>query len=171
MKRTKRRRCDAANAVHIPKRFASHRSALALAPSHRLSAGFVVATTALPTRFLLLRAYRNWDLPKGLVEPHEDPWTAAQRELAEETGLCVGIAFPYGRRYIETAPYAGGKVARFYLATSDTTDVVLGIAPALGRPEHHEFRWLEFVDARALLVERLQQVLDWAAGTVSRYSV
>ena len=123
----------------------------------------MVATQALPTRFLLLRAYRNWGFPKGLVEPHEDPWTAAQRELMEETGLVAGIDYPCATDHIETVPYAGGKVARFYLAVSATTDIVLGTDPRLGRPEHHEFRWLQFVDARALLVERFQRVLDWAA--------
>lgn len=27
-----------------------------------------------------------WSIPKGLMEPGEDPWTAAQREFAEELG-------------------------------------------------------------------------------------
>ena len=36
---------------------------------------------------LLLRAYRNWDLPKGLVEPGEQPFAAACREVEEETGI------------------------------------------------------------------------------------
>jgi putative (di)nucleoside polyphosphate hydrolase len=31
----------------------------------------------------------QWDLPKGLVEPGEDPWSACVREVAEETGLDV----------------------------------------------------------------------------------
>jgi ADP-ribose pyrophosphatase len=41
---------------------------------------------------LLLRTYRHlieregWELPGGLVEPGEDPETAAAREAAEETG-------------------------------------------------------------------------------------
>lgn len=122
-----------------------------------------MATRRLPRRFLLLRAYRNWDFAKGLVERDEDPWTAARRELVEETGLAEGLGFPCAREFIETSPYANGKVARFYLAMSDTEHVVLGTNPSLGRAEHHEFRWLEFGAARALLVPRLQRVLDWAA--------
>jgi len=151
---TKRPKCGAASAAPFPKQAAS--------PA-RVAAGFVLATRTPPTRFLLLRAYRNWDFPKGMVEPGEDSWTAARRELTEETGLEAGLAFPCARQYIETPPYAGGKVARFYLALTDATDVRLGINSRLGRPEHREFRWLEFADARALLGGRLRQVLDWAA--------
>ena len=38
--------------------------------------------------FLLIRdAYHNWGFPKGHVETHEDPESAALREVEEETGL------------------------------------------------------------------------------------
>ena len=33
--------------------------------------------------YLLLRAYINWDFPKGEIEPSEDPLDAAKREIAE----------------------------------------------------------------------------------------
>ena len=43
--------------------------------SIRLSAGVVVVRNVQGSwLFLMLRAYRNWDFPKGLVEPGElDP--------------------------------------------------------------------------------------------------
>jgi bis(5'-nucleosidyl)-tetraphosphatase len=44
--------------------------------------------------------------------------------------------------------------------------VTLGVNPALGRPEHHEARWLTFDEARPLLVPRLQRVLEWAKARV-----
>jgi bis(5'-nucleosidyl)-tetraphosphatase len=128
-----------------------------------LAAGAVVVwrDAAGSHRYLLLRAYRNWDFPKGLVEPGEEPLAAALREVREEAGLAA-LSFPRGEVFVETPPYARGKVARYYLAETATDRVVLGVNPALGRPEHHEHRWLPYPAARALLVERLQAVIDWA---------
>jgi 8-oxo-dGTP pyrophosphatase MutT (NUDIX family) len=116
-------------------------------------------------RVLVLRAYRNWDFPKGLVEPGEAPQATAVREAEEEAGV-ADLAFRWGDGFVETPPYAGGKVARFYVAESPGDAVVLRPSPTLGRPEHHEWRWETFAAARRLLVPRLQHVLDWAEGVV-----
>ncbi len=113
--------------------------------------------------FLLLRAYRNWDFPKGEVGPGEEPLAAAQREVDEETGI-TDLHFTAAGVYFETQPYARGKVARYYLAETMTEQVRLKTNPELGRPEHHEFRWLRHAEARPLLVDRLRAVLDWAHG-------
>ena len=126
------------------------------------SAGVVVVRTGpAGWRFLLLRAWGNWDFPKGQVEPGETPQEAAEREVAEETGL-TGLRFHWGSGWYETEPYGRGKVARYFLAESPEGAVVLGINPELGRPEHHEFRWVEATVARRLLPQRLQPVLAWA---------
>ena len=120
-------------------------------------------------RCLVLRVYRNWDFPKGLVEPGEAPLDAALREVTEETGLRE-LSLPWGEVWRETEPYAGGKVARYYVAESAAGTVVLPINPELGRSEHHEFRWLELDAAVRLLPPRLQQVLLWAAQTVAAHA-
>lgn len=130
-----------------------------------LSAGIVVADRVpAPRRYLLLRAYRNWGFPKGRLEAGEAAFAAAQRETREETGL-ASLTFPAGEIYRQTPPY-GGKVARYYLAVAPTTAVTLPINPALGRPEHHAFRWVTFEEGLALLVPRLQAVLAWAQTTL-----
>lgn len=116
-------------------------------------------------RVLVLRAYRNWDFPKGLVEPGEDARTTAIREAEEEAGL-RDLVFRWGDEVVDTEPYAGGKVARFHLAESPGDPVVLRPSAALGRPEHHEWRWETLAAARRLLVPRLQRVLDWAASRI-----
>ncbi|SDY55524.1 bis(5'-nucleosidyl)-tetraphosphatase [Collimonas sp. OK242] len=112
-------------------------------------------------RYLLLRAYSYWDFPKGMVEPGETPQLAACREVREETAL-DDLDFIWGQAFFETPPYGAGKVARYYLAITHTDSVELKINPQLGRPEHEEFRWLSYRDARVLLSERLVPVLDWA---------
>lgn len=126
----------------------------------------VVRDTPEGVRFLLLRAYRNWDLPKGRLEPGETPLQAAIREVREETGLGE-LDFAWGDDSIETEPYAGGKVVRFYVARSAAGAVSLPINPALGHAEHHEFRWVSLDAALALTVPRLQRVLQWAAARLA----
>ena len=126
------------------------------------SAGVVVVRRERGTwRLLLLRAYRDWDFPKGLVEEGEDPLETARRETAEEAGI-TRLTFRWGEVWKETPPYSGGrKVARYTMAETDETEVRFSVNPALGRPEHHEYRWVRLDEARELVADRLQPVLDW----------
>jgi 8-oxo-dGTP pyrophosphatase MutT (NUDIX family) len=117
-------------------------------------------------RLLVLRAYKNWDFPKGLIEAGEDALAAARREVLEETGLAE-LAFPFGEEFKETLPYSGNKVARYYLAETDAEKIELPVSPALGRPEHHEYRWISFDEAEDLLPPRLATVLEWARKTLT----
>ena len=116
-------------------------------------------------RLLVLRAYQNWDFPKGLVEPGEDQLAAARREVEEETGL-ANLDYPFGDEHKDTVPYAGNKVARYYVAETDAEKIDLPVSPELGRPEHHEYRWVSFDEAEDLLPPRLAVVLEWARQTV-----
>ena len=117
-------------------------------------------------RLLVLRAYKNWDFPKGLIEPGEDALAAARREVHEETGLAE-LAFPFGDEFKETLPYSGNKVARYYLAETDAEKIELPVSPELGRPEHHEYRWISFDEAEDMLPPRLGVVLEWAKKTIT----
>ncbi len=116
-------------------------------------------------RCLVLRAYRNWDFPKGMMEDDEAPRSAAQREVWEETSIS-DLAFNWGDDYKETLPYAGGKVSRYYIAESAADPVKLPVSEELGRPEHDEFRWVSFDEAEGLLPPRLGIVLDWARDVI-----
>ncbi|MEW5864331.1 MAG: NUDIX domain-containing protein [Pseudomonadota bacterium] len=130
------------------------------------SAGAVIfRRTADGVRLLVLRAYRDWDFPKGEIEPGETPLAAARRECAEETGL-TDLDFRFGEAHQDTLPYSGGKVARYFLAETATERVTLPVSPELGRPEHHEWRWVSFEEAEELLPPRLAIVLDWARGRI-----
>jgi 8-oxo-dGTP pyrophosphatase MutT (NUDIX family) len=138
----------------------------ATAHPHRLSAGVVVVhRDAGNLQFLLLRAYKNWDFPKGLVEAGEEPLAAALREVREETTL-ENLSFDWGRDFVETGPYNRGKISRYYLARSDETQIRLPINPQLGVPEHHEARWVGFEQALAMVSPRLLPVAHWAVAAI-----
>jgi bis(5'-nucleosidyl)-tetraphosphatase len=132
-----------------------------------LSAGAVVVRReGEGWMYLALRAYRNWDFPKGEVEPGEDPIETARREVGEETGI-VDLAFRWGHGHRETSPYRGGKkIARYYIAETETKKVVLPVSPELGRPEHVEHRWCSAEELARLAPERLRGVVEWAIGVV-----
>lgn len=117
--------------------------------------------------FLLLRAFKNWDFPKGMVEVDEDPWAAALREVEEETGLTF-FSFPCEKEFTETEPYGKNKIARYYiLKIEDNKKVSLAPNPLTGIIEHHEFRWMSFDEATLLVVPRVKNVLDWAKSKLS----
>jgi 8-oxo-dGTP pyrophosphatase MutT (NUDIX family) len=133
----------------------------------RLSAGVVVVHGAqAEQRVLLLRAYKNWDFPKGMVEPGEAPLDAALREVREETTL-ENLVFDWGTDFMETGPYNNGKYARYYVARSAQTEVSLPINPELGRPEHQEARWVTFDQALSMVAPRLVPVVRWAQSNIT----
>ena len=136
-----------------------------------LSAGvIVVQRDADSWRYLLLRVYNYWDFPKGIVEPGEDPLRASRREVEEETGL-KDLTFSWGHDYRETPPYGPGKVARYYVALTRKSRVVLPVSPELGRPEHHGFRWVSYEEVRRLLSPRVVPILDWAHALITEEKV
>lgn len=134
-----------------------------------LSAGIVVVRQeAGDWKYLFLRAYRNWDFPKGIAADSEDPLQAAKREVKEETGI-TDLHFRWGEIFKETAPYSGGKkIARYYLAATTQSAVTFSVNPELGRPEHHEYRWLSAEEIEELAPRRLLPIIEWAEDILGR---
>jgi bis(5'-nucleosidyl)-tetraphosphatase len=135
--------------------------------SQTLSAGVVVVRkTPEGWRVLLLRVYNYWDCPKGLVEPGEGALTTARREVREETTI-HDLEFAWGESFADTEPYGREKkVARYFVARTNTEAVSLSVNPELGKPEHHEWRWCDWETAEQLANERLWKVLRWAQDVI-----
>lgn len=134
-----------------------------------LSAGIAIVRNEDKTwKYLFLRAYKNWDFPKGEVEPGEDALQTAVREAKEETGI-TDLKFNWGTVYKETAPYLNGrKIARYYVAETTQSQVKFSINPEIGMPEHHEYRWLSYEEIKHLAPERLSPIIEWANGVIER---
>ena len=130
----------------------------------RLSAGTVVVRESEHgLMFLLLRAFKHWDFPKGMVEDDESPLDAARRETFEESGI-ADLEFRWGEDFYETPPYNRGKVARYYLAATTQEAVSIAPNPLTGRLEHVEYRWVSFEQAWRMSSPRVQRLLSWVAN-------
>lgn len=137
----------------------------------------ILSCGIIPVRFmegdwklLVLRAHRNWDFPKGIANPAEDPLDAAKRETLEETGI-DDLEFVFGEEYRETVPYADNKVARYYIAETRIADITLPVSRELGRPEHDEWRWVTCDEAEDLLPPRLAGVLEWTRARINEEEI
>ena len=90
---------------------------------------------------------------------------AALREVGEETSI-DDLAFDWGDRFFETGPYSKGKVARYYLASTAQDEIVMGISPETGEPEHHEWRWVSFDEAYDMASPRVREIVQWARQVI-----
>lgn len=109
----------------------------------------------------MLRAFNHWDFPKGMLKEGETPRQAALREVAEESTI-TEIEFAWGDASLDTGPYGRSKTARYFIGVTSQEAVTLPVNPEIGRPEHHEWRWLSLNEARSLVTPRVELVLDWA---------
>jgi 8-oxo-dGTP pyrophosphatase MutT (NUDIX family) len=135
-----------------------------------MSAGIVLVRRETEGwKYLFLRAYKDWDFPKGIVEATEDPKMTAMREVKEETGISH-LNFRWGDVFKESSPYysRGKKIARYYLAETLQSDVTFSVNPEIGKPEHHEYRWLSYGEIARLAPNRLLPIIHWAKDHLDR---
>lgn len=113
---------------------------------------------------LCVRAYSNWDFPKGQLEEGESHVGAAIRETEEETTL------QHGADYILSGPPAGAttygtgakkKTATYYIGMRMSKKTpFLPVSEELGKPENDEFRWVPLSKLHSLMPGRLQSICD-----------
>lgn len=130
------------------------------------SAGIILldVTQETPT-VLCLRAYANWDFPKGQLDPGETHQQAALRELEEETGYTSNDIRMIGALLDnpESVSYGSGKnkkTATYFYAVLENLNKqpYLPINPKLGHPEHDEWRWVPVNELPSLLPKRLNPI-------------
>ena len=156
-------------------------------PPPRFSAGLLLYRgTAASLEVLLVHpggplwAKRDrgaWSIPKGEIDPGEDPLAAALREFAEELGSEPPVAFD---RWIElgTVQQRNGKVVAAWAGAAefDPNTVVSNTfrmewLPGSGRigefPEVDRAAWFDLEAARLKLVSAQADFIDRLAGWLS----
>jgi len=116
----------------------------------------------------------SWTVPKGEPAPGEDPWAAARREFAEETGLPL----PGEGRALPPVRQAGGKLVQAWAVEGDadpaalrSNSFALEWPPRSGRfqefPEIDRAAWFDLAEARAKLNKGQVPLLDALARLVA----
>jgi predicted NUDIX family NTP pyrophosphohydrolase len=136
------------------------------------------------TEVLLIRPggpyWRNkdagaWMIPKGMVEPGEEPAEAALREFEEETGTrLASVPFP-----LATVRQAGGKTVEAFAVEGEfDCDGVRSIEfemewpPKSGQlkrfPEVEEARWMSLAQAREMMLPSQLPLIDALAEKLGK---
>jgi 8-oxo-dGTP pyrophosphatase MutT (NUDIX family) len=117
-------------------------------------------------RFLALRGFSNWDFLVAALEGEADPLQAAIDETREVTGIS-DLIFPWGEEFRDTLAIEDGQVSRYYVAQTNTEEVLLQLPAGPGSEEDYEYRWVTAEEAEEILPPRLAIVLDWVLGQLA----
>ncbi|MGR2753341.1 NUDIX domain-containing protein [Agromyces arachidis] len=119
--------------------------------------------------FWARRHERAWSMPKGLLEPGEEPLAAALREFAEE----IGVAAP-SVDYVDLGTVRASSSKVLHVFAGEAPDFEVGELrpgtfemewpPRSGRiaefPEVDDARWADAPEARTLLVAGQVEAID-----------
>ena len=132
----------------------------------KYSAGTIIIDESGPEKTVLcLRAYSNWDFPKGQLEEGEAAITAAIRETLEETTLQHGSDYILTGDAAPSITYGTGKnkkTATFFLAKRmSSKQPTLPVNPDLGKPEHDEWKWVPLTELGFMYASRFKPVINF----------
>ena len=112
-----------------------------------------------------------WMIPKGMVEPGEDPEDAALREFEEE----LGTRLEGNPVFLRRVRQAGGKWVEAYAMEGEldpeaitSNSTVIEFPPRSGRyqsyPEVDRAQWFPLAEARAKMLPSQHPILDALAA-------
>lgn len=93
-------------------------------------------------------AHRDISLPKGKVDPGETLPETAVREIAEETGLSVGLGVPLG---VVAYTLPSGRPKEVYYWAAEVGELAQANSTFEANDEIEELRWVGLATARAEL--------------------
>lgn len=115
-----------------------------------------------------------WQIPKGLIEPDEEPLSAARREAEEELGIAIeGALRPLG-----ALKQKGGKIVAAFAIECDldaesirSNMFEMEWPPRSGRvqsfPEVDAARWFTVEAARTMMLESQRPLLERLTGELA----
>ena len=133
-----------------------------------LSCGLVVVRKDEDQRLCLLalRHFSSWDFVIATLEGDADPLQAAIDHVREATGIS-DLSLPWGDAHRDTLADEAGQVSRYFLAQTETEEVLLSIPAGSESQEDYEYRWVTTEEAEDILPPRLAIVLDWVCAQLA----
>jgi bis(5'-nucleosidyl)-tetraphosphatase len=127
-----------------------------MSKKYPVGAGMIVFRTFdKGLRVLVLKDFEGlYDLPKGRLDPGEDLFQCAIREMWEEATIS-DVRYPWGKVSITM------ENLTFYMCET-YEDPQIRENPAHGFCEHESALWLDPFEAHKLLPEFLKPAMNWA---------
>ena len=136
------------------------------------SAGIIIIDDEGPeTKVLCVRAYSNWDFPKGQLEAGESHLEAAKREVEEEVTLVSGADYSLTGEMAPSVTYGSGKgrkTATYFLAKRiSNVEPFLPVNPELGKPENDQWSFIPVSELAFVMPARLLKIVDFIQKSYS----
>jgi 8-oxo-dGTP pyrophosphatase MutT (NUDIX family)/phosphohistidine phosphatase SixA len=109
--------------------------------------------------------HRDWSLPKGKLDPGETLPETAVREIAEETGLVIGLGAPLG---VVEYQLPNGRDKTVYYWSAEVDELAIANSTFASNNEIESLEWMTLADARSRLtyphdvdiVDRFSELYD-----------